>query len=149
MAVEDIGLADPRALGVAMQAWEAYDRMGAPEGELALVECVLYLSVAAKSNAAYMAYNAAKKDIRETGSLDVPMHFRNAPTQLMKSLGYGKEYVYDPSVAGGIDYSQTGFPDALGEKLYYHPLEQGAEAAIGEKLSRIRALREQHRKNPK
>jgi len=149
MAVEDIGLADPRALGVAMQAWEAYDRMGAPEGELALVECVLYLSVAAKSNAAYMAYNAAKSDIRETGSLDVPMHFRNAPTQLMKSLGYGKEYVYDPSVAGGIDYAQTGFPDALGEKLYYHPLEQGAETAIGEKLSRIRALREQFRKNPK
>lgn len=148
MAAEDIGLADPRALGIAMQAWDAFDRLGAPEGELALAECVLYLSVAAKSNAAYVAYNAAKADIRETGSLDVPLHFRNAPTKLMKDLGYGKNYSYDPDVEGGIDYSQTGFPDALGEKVYYRPVEQGAELKIREKLERIRDLRRQHQ-NPK
>lgn len=146
MAVEDIGLADPRALGIALQAWDAYDRLGAPEGELALAECTLYLSVAAKSNAAYVAYNAAKTDIRETGSLDVPLHFRNAPTKLMKELGFGKGYSYDPDVEGGIDYAQTGFPDALGEKVYYRPVEQGAEIKIREKLERIRALREQSRK---
>ena len=146
MAVEDIGLADPRALGIAMQAWDAFDRLGAPEGELALAECVLYLSVAAKSNAAYVAYNAAKADIHETGSLDVPLHFRNAPTKLMKELGFGKGYSYDPDVEGGIDFSQTGFPDALGEKVYYRPVEQGAEIKISEKLERIRALRKQAKK---
>lgn len=146
MAVEDIGLADPRALGIAMQAWDCYDRLGSPEGDLALAECVLYLAVAAKSNAAYVALNAAKSDIRETGSLDVPLHFRNAPTQLMKSLGYGKGYAYDPDIEGGIDYAQTGFPDALGEKTYYRPTQHGTELKIGEKLARIRALREQARK---
>lgn len=146
MAVEDIGLADPRALGIAMQAWDCYDRLGSPEGDLALAECVLYLAVAAKSNAAYVALNAAKSDIRETGSLDVPLHFRNAPTQLMKSLGYGKGYAYDPDIEGGIDYAQTGFPDALAEKTYYRPTQHGTELKIGEKLARIRALREQARK---
>ena len=141
MAVEDIGLADPRAIGIALQAWDAFDRLGAPEGELALAECVLYLSVAAKSNAAYMAYNRSKREVQETGSLDVPLHFRNAPTRLMKELGYGKDYSYDPDVEGGIDYAQTGFPDALGEKIYYQPVAQGAELKIAEKLERIRALR--------
>jgi putative ATPase len=144
MAVEDIGLADPRAIGIALQAWDAFDRLGAPEGELALAECVLYLSVAAKSNAAYMAYNRAKRDIHETGSLDVPLHFRNAPTSLMKGLGYGKNYSYDPDVEGGIDYAQTGFPDALGEQVYYQPVAQGAELKIAEKLARIRDLRKKH-----
>ena len=144
MAVEDIGLADPRALGIALQAWDAFDRLGAPEGELALAECVLYLSVAAKSNAAYLAYNLAKREVHETGSLDVPPHFRNAPTRLMKDLGYGKDYSYDPDVEGGIDYAQTGFPDALGEKVYYQPVAQGAEPKIAEKLERIRALRKAH-----
>ncbi|WP_297799653.1 replication-associated recombination protein A [Arenimonas sp. GDDSR-1] len=144
MAVEDIGLADPRALGIALQAWDAFDRLGAPEGELALAECVLYLSVAAKSNAAYMAYNRARREVQETGSLDVPLHFRNAPTRLMKELGYGKDYSYDPDVEGGIDYAQTGFPDALGEKVYYQPVAQGAELKIAEKLERIRALRKTH-----
>ena len=144
MAAEDIGLADPRALGIAIQAWDAFDRMGAPEGELALAECVLYLSVAAKSNAAYVAYNAAKADIRETGSLDVPLHFRNAPTRLMKDLGYGKGYSYDPDIEGGIYYGQTGLPDTLGEKVYYRPVAQGTELRIREKLEHIRALRQQH-----
>ena len=146
MAAEDIGLADPRALGIAIQAWDAFDRLGAPEGELALAECVLYLSVAAKSNAAYVAYNAAKADIRETGSLDVPLHFRNAPTRLMKDLGYGKGYSYDPDVEGGIDYGQAGFPETLGERVYYHPVAQGAEINIKDKLDRIRLLRRQNSK---
>ncbi len=144
MAVEDIGLADPKAIGIAIQAWDAFDRMGAPEGELALAECVLYLSVAAKSNAAYVAYNAVKADIQETGSLDVPLHFRNAPTRLMKELGFGKGYSYDPDVEGGIDYGQTGFPEALGERVYYQPVEQGTEIKIKDKLDRIRLLRKQH-----
>ncbi len=146
MAAEDIGLADPRALGIAMHAWDAFDRLGAPEGELALAECVLYLSVAAKSNAAYVAYNTAKADIRETGSLDVPLHFRNAPTRLMKDLGYGKGYSYDPDIEGGIDYGQAGFPDAMGERVYYQPVAQGAEINIKDKLDRIRLLRQQHSK---
>jgi len=147
MAVEDIGLADPRALGIAMQAWDAFDRLGAPEGELALAECTLYLAVAAKSNAAYVAYNAVKADIRETGTLEVPLHFRNAPTKLMKELGFGKGYAYDPDVEGGIDYGQTCFPETLGEKVYYRPVQQGSEIKIGEKLARIRQLRSQHRKD--
>lgn len=147
MAVEDIGLADPRALGIAMQAWDAFDRLGSPEGELALAECTLYLAVAAKSNAAYAAYNAVKADIRETGTLDVPLHFRNAPTKLMKELGFGKGYAYDPDVDGGIDYGQTCFPEALGEKVYYRPVQQGSEIKIAEKLARIRQLRSQHRKD--
>lgn len=147
MAVEDIGLADPRAIGVAIQAWDAFDRMGAPEGELALAECVLYLSVAAKSNAAYVAYNAAKADIHETGSQDVPLHFRNAPTRLMKELGFGKGYSYDPEVEGGIDYGQTSFPDSMGERIYYQPVEQGAEIKIKDKLDHIRLLRKQHFKS--
>ncbi|HWR96339.1 MAG TPA: replication-associated recombination protein A [Arenimonas sp.] len=147
MAVEDIGLADPRALGIAMQAWDAFDRLGSPEGELALAECTLYLAVAAKSNAAYTAYNAVKADIRETGTLDVPLHFRNAPTKLMKELGFGKGYAYDPDIEGGIDYGQTCFPEALGEKVYYRPVQQGSEIKIGEKLARIRQLRSQHRKD--
>ena len=145
MAVEDVGLADPRALTIALEAWDAYDRLGAPEGELALVECVLYLAVAAKSNAAYMAYKAVKADIKATGSLDVPLHFRNASTGLMRDLGYGRDYVYDPSLADGIDYAQSSFPEALGEKIYYQPGGSGAEIKIREKLEQIRALREQAR----
>jgi putative ATPase len=145
MAVEDVGLADPRALTIALQAWDAYDRLGAPEGELALVECVLYLAVAAKSNAAYMAYKAARADIKATGSLDVPLHFRNASTGLMRDLGYGRDYVYDPSLADGIDYAQSSFPEALGEKIYYQPGGSGAEIKIREKLEQIRALRDKAR----
>jgi putative ATPase len=147
MAVEDIGLADPKAIGIALQAWDAYERLGAPEGELALVECVLYMASTAKSNAAYTAYKHARDDVREFGSLDVPLHFRNAPTKLMKELGHGRNYSYDPDVDGGIDFSQTCFPDGLGEKVYYQPVERGAEIKIREKLARIRALRAQARKD--
>jgi putative ATPase len=91
-----------------------------------------------------MAYNRAKRDVHETGSLDVPLHFRNASTTLMKDLGYGKNYSYDPDVEGGIDYAQIAFPEALGEPVYYEPVAQGAEMKIAEKLARIRALRKTH-----
>ncbi len=147
MAVEDIGLADPKAMGIALQAWDVYERLGAPEGELALAECVLYLASTAKSNAVYAAFIASKADVQEFGSLDVPLHFRNSSTKLMRDLGYGKHYSYDPDVDGGIDFQQQCFPDGLGEKVYYQPVEQGAEIKIKEKLSRIRALRAQAKLN--
>ena len=145
MAVEDVGLADPRALAMAIDAWETYDRLGSPEGELALAQLVLYLASTAKSNAAYMAFNAAKADVRAHGTLDVPLHIRNAPTKLMKQLGYGKGYQYDHDVEGGIALDQTGFPDALGERIYYEPAGRGLEAKLKEKLDGLRAARAQAR----
>ena len=115
MAVEDIGLADPRAWRMALDAWDTYERLGSPEGELGLAELALYLAVAPKSNAAYMAFNQAKDVIRETGTLDVPLHLRNAPTKLMKGLGYGKGYQYDHNVEGGVALDQQCLPDALAD----------------------------------
>jgi putative ATPase len=141
MAVEDIGLADPRALQMAIEAWEAFDRLGSPEGELALAQVALYLASTAKSNAAYVAFDAAKADVREFGTADVPMHLRNAPTKLMKELGYSKGYQYDPDIEGGIALDQTGFPDALGERVYYEPMERGMEAKLKEKLDALRKAR--------
>ena len=114
MAVEDIGLADPRALQMAIEAWDTYDRLGSPEGELALAQLVIYLASTAKSNAAYIAFNAAKRDVREYGTQDVPMHLRNAPTKLMKQLGYAKGYQYDHDADGGVALDQTGFPGCHG-----------------------------------
>jgi putative ATPase len=145
MAVEDIGLADPRALQMAVEGWEAYDRLGPPEGELALAQVVLSLASTAKSNAAYVAYQAAQADVREGGTAPVPMHLRNAPTRLMKKLGYGQDYVYDHDVEGGIALGQTGFPDALGERVYYRPTARGLELRLKEKLERLRSEREQVR----
>ncbi|WP_407351572.1 replication-associated recombination protein A [Luteimonas sp. R10] len=145
MAVEDIGLADPRALQMAIDAWDTYDRLGSPEGDLALAQLVLYLASTAKSNAGYAAFNAAKHDVREHGTLDVPMHFRNAPTRLMKQLGYGKGYQYDHDAEGGIALDQTGFPDAMGERVYYEPVARGLESKLKEKLDRLRDLRRQAR----
>ncbi|HSR65602.1 MAG TPA: replication-associated recombination protein A [Xanthomonadaceae bacterium] len=141
MAVEDVGLADPRALSMAIEAWDAYDRLGSPEGELALAQLVLYLASTAKSNAAYMAFNAAKADVRAHGTLEVPLHIRNAPTKLMKQLGYGKGYQYDHDAEGGIALDQTGFPDALGERIYYEPVARGMELKLKEKLDALRAAR--------
>jgi putative ATPase len=141
MAVEDVGLADPRALQMAINAWETYDRLGSPEGDLALAQLVIYLASTAKSNAAYMAFNAAKRDVREYGTQDVPLHFRNAPTKLMKGLGYGKDYHYDHDAEGGIALGQTGFPDAMGERLYYEPVARGLEIKLKEKLDALRATR--------
>ena len=141
MAVEDIGLADPRALQMAIEAWDTYDRLGSPEGDLALAQLAIYLASTAKSNAAYKAFGEAKSDVAEYGTQDVPMHIRNAPTKLMKQLGYGSGYQYDHDVAGGVALDQTGFPDAMGERVYYQPTEAGMEARLKEKLDRLRAAR--------
>jgi len=143
MAVEDIGLADPRALEMAIAAWNAFDRIGSPEGELALAQVTLYLACTAKSNAGYVAFNAARADVRAEGTAAVPLHLRNAPTQLMKSLGYGKGYQYDPDLPEGVALDQTGFPDELGERVYYQPLARGIEAKLKEKLDALRARRTQ------
>ncbi|WP_435574660.1 replication-associated recombination protein A [Alterluteimonas muca] len=145
MAVEDIGLADPRALQMAIDAWDTYDRLGSPEGELAFAQLTLYLASTAKSNAAYMAWNQARADVREHGTQDVPIHIRNAPTRLMKQLGYGRGYQYDHDAEGGIALDQTGFPDAMGERIYYRPVPRGLELKLGEKLDRLRAARAQAR----
>ena len=146
MAVEDIGLADPRALEMSIDAWDAYDRLGSPEGDLALAQVVIYLASTAKSNAAYAAYNAARADVERHGTLEVPMHIRNAPTKLMKQLGYGKGYQYDHDAEGGIALDQTGFPDALGERVYYEPVGRGLELKLKEKLDALRAARKDAQK---
>jgi putative ATPase len=147
MAIEDIGLADPRALTLALEAWNTYDRLGSPEGELAFAELVIYLAIAAKSNAAYAAFNAARAEVRANGTLEVPMHLRNAPTKLMKGLGYGKGYQYDPDVEGGVALDQQCLPDALVERTFYEPVERGLELKIGEKLAALRAARRAARKS--
>jgi putative ATPase len=141
MAIEDIGLADPRALTLALEAWDTFDRLGSPEGELALAEVAIYLAIAAKSNAAYAAFGEVKRLIGETGTLEVPMHLRNAPTKLMKGLGYGQGYQYDPDVEGGIAFDQQCLPDALVGREFYRPAERGLEAKIREKLDAVRASR--------
>ncbi|MBP6748897.1 MAG: replication-associated recombination protein A [Xanthomonadaceae bacterium] len=143
MAVEDIGLADPRALQMAIDAWDTYERLGSPEGDLALAQLAIYLASTAKSNAAYKAFGAAKRDVEEYGTQDVPLHLRNAPTKLMKSIGYGKHYRYDHDSEGGVALEQTGFPDAMGERIYYAPVERGLELKLKEKLDRLRAQRAQ------
>ncbi len=147
MAVEDIGLADPRALQMAIEAWDAYDRLGSPEGELALAQLVIYLASTAKSNAAYMAFNAARRDVQEHGTQDVPMHLRNAPTRLMKQLGYAKGYQYDHDEPGGVALGQTGFPDAMGEQVYYEPVDRGLEVKLKEKIERLRVARTSARRH--
>jgi putative ATPase len=149
MAVEDIGLADPRALQMAIDAWDTYDRLGSPEGELALAQLVIYLASTAKSNAAYTAFKAAKRDVAEYGTQEVPLHLRNAPTKLMKSIGYGKDYRYDHDAEGGVALEQTGFPDAMGERVYYRPVERGMELKLKEKLDRLRADRSLAQDKPK
>jgi putative ATPase len=148
MAVEDVGLADPRALQMAIDAWDTYDRLGSPEGDLALAQLVIYLASTAKSNAAYMAFNAAKRDVREYGTQEVPLHIRNAPTKLMKDLGYGRGYQYDHDAEGGIALGQTGFPDAMGERIYYQPVPRGLELKLKEKLDDLRAARARARGEP-
>jgi putative ATPase len=145
MAVEDIGLADPRAWQLALHGWDTYERLGSPEGELALAEVALYLAVAPKSNKAYAGYNAARAAVQQTGTLEVPMHLRNAPTRLMKGLGYGKGYQYDPDVEGGVALDQQCLPDALAGTTFYAPTANGVEAKIRQKLDTLRAARAQAR----
>ncbi len=141
MAVEDIGLADPRAWRMALDAWDTYDRLGSPEGELGLAELALYLAVAPKSNAAYSAFGAAKALVQSTGTLGVPMHLRNAPTKLMKGLGYGKGYQYDHEAEGGVAVDQQCLPDALVDTTFYEPTERGLEGQFREKLEALREAR--------
>ncbi|NML43743.1 replication-associated recombination protein A [Ramlibacter sp. G-1-2-2] len=138
MAVEDVGLADPRALRLALDAAEVYERLGSPEGELALAECLVYLAVAPKSNAVYTAYNEAKALVRRDGTRPVPLHLRNAPTRLMKDLGYGKEYRYAHAEEGGFAAGETYFPEGMKPPQFYRPVERGLEIKIGEKLRDLR-----------
>ena len=149
MASEDIGNADPRALNICLDAWQSYERLGSPEGDLALAQAVGYLASCAKSNAIYTAFKAAQADVGKWGTLPVPMHLRNAPTQLMKNSGYGSGYQYDHDAADGIAYDQQGFPDRIGEQVYYQPVDQGLEIKIAAKLQHIRSQRNQQRKNKK
>jgi putative ATPase len=138
MASEDIGNADPRALQIAMSAWDAMTRLGSPEGELTLGQAVLYLACAPKSNAVYQAFNAAAEDMRVFGSLDVPEHLRNAPTELLKELGYGGEYRYAHDEAEHYAAGENYFPQALQHQQYYYPSSNGLEQKIGEKLEYLR-----------
>ncbi len=140
MAVEDIGLADPRALRVALDACETYERLGSPEGELALAEAVIYLAVAAKSNAIYEAYNAARAFIAKDGTRPVPLHIRNAPTRLMKDLGYGKDYRYAHDEADAYAAGESYLPDGMPKMQWYRPVDRGLEAKIRERLAELRAL---------
>ena len=141
VASEDIGNADPRALALALSAWQSLERLGAPEGELALAQLVLYLASAPKSNASYVAFKAAKAFVADHGTLEVPNHLRNAPTKLMKSLGFGAHYQYDHDAPDGIALSQFGFPEGFEATQFYHPVARGLEIKIADKLAWIRAER--------
>jgi putative ATPase len=140
MAWEDIGLADPRAIQLTNDAAATYERLGSPEGELALAQAVLYLAVAAKSNAGYVAYNAARAWVRQDGSREVPLHLRNAPTKLMKQLDYGKDYRYAHDEVGGYAAGENYFPEGMLEVGFYEPTGRGLEAKIAEKLAHLREL---------
>ncbi len=138
MASEDIGLADPRALRLALDASEVYERLGSPEGELALAECVVYLAVAPKSNAVYKAYNAARAWVKQDSTRPVPMHLRNAPTKLMKELDYGKGYRYAHDEEGGFAAGENYLPEGMPEPGFYQPVERGLEIKIAQKLRELR-----------
>jgi putative ATPase len=140
IASEDIGNADPRGLTLALNGWETYERLGSPEGELSIAQAILYLASAAKSNAVYRAYKAAMNDAKKSGSLNVPMHLCNAPTQLMKKLDYGKDYRYAHDEIDGFAVGEHYFPDELGEQIYYEPVERGLEIKIAQKLKYLRSL---------
>lgn len=137
MAIEDIGLADPRAQQLALEAWQSYERLGSPEGDLALANVAVYLACCAKSNAVYTAFKDVKQTIEQTGSLEVPIHLRNAPTKLMKELGFGATYRYDHDEDGHA-VGQQFLPDRLKNKVFYRPTERGLEAKISERLKQLR-----------
>jgi putative ATPase len=146
MASEDIGLADPRALRIALDAAETYERLGSPEGELTLAEAVVYLAVAPKSNAVYAAFNAAKAYVAADGTRPVPLHLRNAPTKLMKSLDYGKGYRYAHDEDGGIAAGESYWPEGMTPPQFYAPVDRGLEIRIGEKLAELRRLNDAAKK---
>lgn len=140
MASEDIGNADPRALTIAVNACDVYERLGSPEGELTLAQAVIYLAVAPKSNASYVAFKAAEQDAKMHGSLEVPLHLRNSPTKLMKQLGYGKQYRYAHDEPDAYAAGENYFPEGLENRRYYHPTLRGLEAKISEKLEKLKKL---------
>ena len=142
MAWEDIGLADPRALTIANEAAHTYERLGSPEGELALAQAVLYLAAAAKSNAGYTAYNQMRQFVKQHGSAEVPPHLRNAPTKLMQELGYGRAYRYAHDEPHAYAAGETYMPEGLAEPDFYQPVPRGLEAKIAEKLSWLKDLDE-------
>jgi putative ATPase len=142
MAVEDIGLADPNALVQALAAKDAFELMGSPEGELAIAQAVIYVAVAPKSNAAYVAFKRAQASADTSGSLNPPMNILNAPTRMMKDLGYGKDYVYEPDTDLGVS-TQRFFPEEMRPETYYEPRGEGLEARIRERLERWETLRRQ------
>jgi putative ATPase len=139
IASEDIGNADPRALSLALEACAVYERLGSPEGELAIAQAIVFMACAAKSNALYSAFNAASEDARSLGSLEVPLHLRNAPTRLMKEMGYGKGYRYAHDEPGGYAAGERYFPDGMPDRRYYQPVARGLEIKIGEALAARRA----------
>jgi putative ATPase len=142
VASEDIGNADPRALTLTLDAWQVLERLGSPEGELALAHCVTYLASVPKSNAVYKAFNAARADAASSGSLDVPMHLRNAPTRLMKELGHGDGYRYAHDEADAFAAGVSYFPDDMAPRRYYHPVARGFEQRIADRLAELRARNE-------
>lgn len=147
MASEDIGNADPRALQICLNAWDTVERLGSPEGDLALAQAVLYLAVAAKSNAVYKAFNMAMADVKEHGSHEVPLHLRNAPTRLMKELDYGKAYRYAHDEPDAYAAGESYFPDDLAPRSYYVPVPRGLEEKIAGKMQRLRELDAQYNKD--
>ncbi len=149
MAIEDIGLADPRALPMALDACATYERLGTPEGELAIAQAVIYLACAAKSNAGYVAYNSAREFVRREGSHAVPVHLRNAPTRLMKQLGFGREYRYAHDEPEAYAAGESYFPDAIDPPHFYQPTPRGLEGRIAEKLAHLRSLDAAARKTRK
>jgi putative ATPase len=149
MASEDIGNADPRALRICLDAWETVERLGSPEGELALAQAAVFLACAAKSNAVYKAAKSAAADAREFGSLEVPLHLRNSPTRLMKELGYGEDYRYAHDEEGAFAAGETYFPDDMPQRKYYHPVPRGLELKIGEKLAEMARLNKQQQQRKK
>ena len=147
MASEDIGNADPRGLQLSLDAWQTYERLGSPEGELAIAQAIVYLACTAKSNAVYSAYNAAMADAKNSASLDVPEHLRNAPTSLMKEIGYGKDYRYAHEETDAFAAGETYFPETMGEKEYYQPVDRGLELKIKDKLNKLREQNRQANKS--
>ncbi len=144
MASEDIGLADPRALRITLDAADVYERLGSPEGELALAEAVIYLAAAPKSNAVYTAYGAARRFVQEDGSRPVPHHIRNAPTKLMKELGFGKQYRYAHDEPDAYAAGESYLPDGMDEPGWYRPTPRGLEARIGQRLAYLKSLDDAH-----
>lgn len=148
MASEDIGNADPRGLQLSLDAWQTYERLGSPEGELAIAQAIVYLACTAKSNAVYVAFKEAMADAENSASLDVPEHLRNAPTQFMKELGYGKDYRYAHDEADAFAAGESYFPSGIGEAEYYQPVDRGLELKIKEKLNRLRQMNREQKSKP-